>query len=258
MCAKLYPFEFSKNDKFYLTIIIGYNSYIQIKGKELEYKISELVIKTNVPKSTILYYIREGLLPEAKKLKSNVHRYNEEHVELIKYIIYMKEQIGSSNEQIKYALQNKNQSLSSSFQMLEPLMNTLSAIPADAVHYSKEEFIKSFNIDKKLLEKLLKDEIIMPLSDDDFTEKESSIIKLVTHFQEVGADYELLKSYVKHAKALSQLEHQMQLKLCTKRSDENFSTLWKIMFETLFNAKEYISKRHTYKTLVNVLKSEII
>lgn len=58
----------------------------------MEYKISELVSKTNVPKSTILYYIREGLLPEAKKIKSNVHRYNDEHVELIKYILYMKEE----------------------------------------------------------------------------------------------------------------------------------------------------------------------
>jgi len=56
----------------------------------LDYKISELVKKTNVPKSTILYYIREGLLPEAKKLKSNVHRYNDEHIELINYILYMK------------------------------------------------------------------------------------------------------------------------------------------------------------------------
>mgnify|MGYP000043967683 CR=1 FL=1 len=57
----------------------------------MEYKISELVAKTGVPKSTILYYIREGLLPEAKKIKSNVHRYSDEHIELIHYIKYMKE-----------------------------------------------------------------------------------------------------------------------------------------------------------------------
>ncbi len=223
----------------------------------MEYKISELVVKTNVPKSTILYYIREGLLPEAKKLKSNVHRYNDEHVELLKYIIYMKEQIGSSNEQIRYALQNKNQSLSSSFQMIEPLMNTLCAIPVDAMHYTKKEFIKTFNIEKKLLEKLLKDEIVIPLDSDDFTEKEASIIKLVTHFKKIGIDYTILKSYVTHAKALSKLEHQMQIQLCDQKSDENFSTLWKVMFETLFNAKEYILKRHTYKTLFNALKNEI-
>ena len=33
----------------------------------MEYKISELVAKSDTPKSTILYYIKEGLLPQAKK-----------------------------------------------------------------------------------------------------------------------------------------------------------------------------------------------
>ncbi len=223
----------------------------------MDYKISELVKKTNVPKSTILYYIREGLLPEAKKLKSNVHRYNDEHIELINYILYMKEQIGSSNEQIRYALQNKNQSLSSSFKMLEPLMNTLSAVPSNAAHYTKETFIKTYSIDKALVEQLLEDKILLPLDSDDFTEKEASIVKLVMHFQAVGVDYEILKAYVEHARALSKLEHQMQLQLCSSRSNENFPTLWKIMFETLFNAKEYIFNRHTYQVLRNAVKDEI-
>lgn len=224
----------------------------------MEYKISELVAQTHVPKSTILYYIREGLLPEAKKLKSNVHRYNDEHIELIKYIKYMKEEIGSTNEQIKAALRNKNQSLSSSFSMIEPLMNTLSSIPVDAVHYTKEQFAKAYDIDTELLDKLLDDGILVPLSENDFTEKEATIIKLVASFNTVGVDYAIIKAYVQHAKALSELECQMQAQLCGVRDDQNFSALWKIMFETLFNAKEYLFKRYTYKVLLKSLKDEII
>lgn len=228
------------------------------KENTLEYKISELVAITNVPKSTILYYIREGLLPEAIKLKSNVHRYTDEHIELIKYIKYMQDEIGSSNEQIKFALQNKNQSLSSSFAMLEPLMNTLSSIPKDAVHYTKDEFIKHYEIDAKFLDELLNDGILVPLSENDFTDKEASLVRLVDSFKEVGVDYEILKEYVKHARALSELDSQMQKQLCSVRNDENFSTLWKIMFETLFNAKEYIFNRYTYKVLFNTLKNEVL
>jgi DNA-binding transcriptional MerR regulator len=70
----------------------------------MDYKMSELVAKTNVPKSTILYYIKEGLLPEAKKIKANVHRYSQEHIELIKYIKYMQETMGSSIDEIKMIL----------------------------------------------------------------------------------------------------------------------------------------------------------
>ena len=223
----------------------------------MEYKISELVVKTNVPKSTILYYIREGLLPEAKKIKSNVHRYSDENIELIHYIKYMKEEIGSTNEQIRFALQNQNQSLSTSATMLQPLMNTLSAIPSDTRHFTKIEFIEYYDVDTTLLEELLEDGILLPLHEDDYTEREASMIKLVRYFKEVGVDYDILKAYVHHAKVLSKLEYQMQTQLCDVRSDKNFSMLWKIMFESLFNAKNYLFNRNTYQVLLNAVKSEI-
>ena len=223
----------------------------------MEYKISELVAKTDVPKSTFLYYIREGLLPEAKKIKSNVHRYSDEHIELIHYIKYMKEEIGSTNEQIKYALQNQNKSLSSSATMLQPLMNTLSAVPSDTNHFTKKEFIEHFDVDTALLEELLNDGILLPLHQDDYTDREASIIKLVIYFKEVSVDYNILKAYVHHAKALSDLEFQMQTQLCSVRNEENFSSLWKIMFESLFNAKNYLFNRNTYQVLLNAVKNEV-
>jgi len=224
----------------------------------VEYKISELVAQTKTPKSTILYYIREGLLPEAKKIKSNVHRYNDEHIELIKYIKYMKEEIGSTNEQIKFALQNKNQSLSSSFSMLEPLMHTLSSIPVDSIFYTKKEFIEHFSVEDKLVETLLNDGILLPTHEDSYTEKEASIINLISYFNELGIEYKIIKAYVEHAKALSELEYQMQVQLCSVRTNKNFSSLWKIMFETLFNAKEYLFNRYTYKVLLKALKDEVV
>ncbi len=222
----------------------------------MEYKISELVAATDVPKSTILYYIREGLLPEAKKLKSNVHRYSDKHIQLIKYIKYMKQEMGSSNEQIKTALENKNQSLSSSYSMLAPLMQTLSAIPSGAMHYSKNEFIQHYGFDEPLLNKLLEDGILIPINKE-FTDKEASIMRLIEKFEDLGLEYEIIKEYVHHAQALAELELSIQQRLCSVRTDENFSTLWKIMFETLFNAKKYIFSRQTHKLLFKALEDEL-
>lgn len=223
----------------------------------MEYKISELVAKTDVPKSTILYYIREGLLPEAKKLKSNVHRYSDEHLELIEYIKYMKNEMGSSNEQIRTALKHKDETLSSSAARLAPLMHSLSAIPNNAKHYTKAQFIDFYDINTRLLEQLLEDGILLPLSCDDYTDKEFSIIRLIENFKEVGIDYELIKAYVYHAKELAGLEYQIKDRFCDIRDDENQTTLWKIMFETLFNAKEYIFSRYTYKRFFRGIKDEI-
>lgn len=223
----------------------------------MKYKISELVARTNIPKSTILYYIKEGLLPQAQKIKPNVHRYSDEHIELIKYIKYMQHQMNSSNEEIKTILQNKNSSLSSSFSMITPLMQTLSKVPKDTKHYTKEEFVKAYDVDIKLLNRLLADDILMPLNNDDFTDKEGSIINLIKNFKSVGVEYAIIKDYALCAKNIAKIEVDMQKKLCNVRSDENFSTLWNIMFETLLNTKEYIFNRHTHKALHNALKDEI-
>lgn len=46
-------------------------------------KIGELVKKTGVPKETIHYYIREGLLRKPRKAGSNIAEYSEGHVERI-------------------------------------------------------------------------------------------------------------------------------------------------------------------------------
>ncbi|KYJ87478.1 MerR family transcriptional regulator [Sulfurovum riftiae] len=223
----------------------------------MEYKISELVKKTGVPKSTILYYIREGLLPQAHKLKPNVHRYSDEHLELIRYISYMKENFNTGNEQLKGILQNRNQSFSSSSSMITPLMNTLSGISPDETHYTKEAFMRTFDVEAELLETLIEDGILIPLGENDFTEKEASIVNLVKHFMETGIEYDILKQYVFHAKSLSMLEHKMQTQLCAVRNDENFSTLWKIVFETLFTAKEYIFNRETYRAFFASLQNEL-
>ena len=223
----------------------------------MDYKMSDLVTKTNVPKSTILYYIKEGLLPEAKKIKANVHKYSDEHIELIKYIKYMQEKMGSSIDEIKLVLKTKNDSFSSSYSMLAPLMNTLSGESTTLQHYTRFEFIEYFDIDESLLEQLLNDNILIPLDENDFTQKEASIVNLVESFIEVGVDYTVLKEYVKHAKIISELEQKMQKDLCSVKSEDNFSTLWKIMFETLFSTKEYIFNRSTHRVLHQSLRDEL-
>ncbi len=223
----------------------------------MAYKISELTALTGVPKSTILYYIKEGMLPEAEKLKPNVHRYGDEHVELLKYIRYMKEEIGSSNEQIKDALRHANRSLSSSLSMVEPMMNTLSHIPSDAKHYTLSAFVETFGLDTQRVQRLIDAGILLPTAPDDFTRKDAAIVKLAEMFEDVGVSYDILEAYAKHARALAALERQMQQSLCDVRTDETFSTLWKIMFETLFTAKPYLFDRTTYHAFVTALSEEV-
>lgn len=92
---------------------------------------------------------------------------------------------------------------------------------------------------------------------DDFTRADAAIVRLAEMFERVGVPPGILKIYTEHARALAVLERKMQQSLCDVRTDENFSTLWKIMFETLFTAKPYIFDRTTYQTFMNALKEEL-
>jgi DNA-binding transcriptional MerR regulator len=49
-------------------------------------KIKELVQRTQIPKETIHYYIREGLLPKPRKRCKNMADYDESYIEKIRRI----------------------------------------------------------------------------------------------------------------------------------------------------------------------------
>ena len=64
-------------------------------------KMKDLIALTNETKSTILYYIKEGLLPTPKKPKPNVHLYHENSVQIIKFIKYLQHNYSYSISDIK-------------------------------------------------------------------------------------------------------------------------------------------------------------
>ena len=52
----------------------------------MSYKMSELCELSQTPKSTILFYVKEGLLPEPVKVKDNVHQYGEDTLLMLNFI----------------------------------------------------------------------------------------------------------------------------------------------------------------------------
>jgi DNA-binding transcriptional MerR regulator len=64
-------------------------------------KMSTLVEKSGVSKSTILFYVKEGLLPSPKKPKPNLHLYHDSSIAIIRFIKYFQEHLGYSIVEIK-------------------------------------------------------------------------------------------------------------------------------------------------------------
>ncbi len=79
----------------------------------MKLKMHDLVTQSGVSKSTILYYIKEGLLPEPEKPKPNVHLYDPKTVKMLAFIKYFQENMGYSIAQIREILKDNNIDFSS-------------------------------------------------------------------------------------------------------------------------------------------------
>ena len=71
-------------------------------------KMNELAAATGVPKSTILYYIGQGLLPQPRKTSPNMAYYEPACVERIKLIQQMQQRHRLTLSEIKQRLEDEN------------------------------------------------------------------------------------------------------------------------------------------------------
>ena len=71
-------------------------------------KMNELAAATGVPKSTILFYLGQGLLPQPRKTSPNMAYYEPSSVERIRLIQQMQERHRLSLSEIKQCLDDEN------------------------------------------------------------------------------------------------------------------------------------------------------
>ncbi len=114
-------------------------------------KMATLVQKSGLSKSTILYYIKEGLLPEPQKPKPNLHLYDEKSLSILEFIKYLQEHLHYSISEIKTILEDQRIDFENDSQIV---INYLSALSGE----EKEEQIsqirdqaKEYGIDPALI-----------------------------------------------------------------------------------------------------------
>lgn len=223
----------------------------------MQYTMAQLVKQTDIPKSTILYYIKEGLLPQAQKIKPNVHKYNQEHINLLKYIKYMQNDLNCSISQIKEIMQNENHKLTNSKSMLIPLVDAYMGINEDNTTYSKEQILEMSSISESELDSLEKEGILVLIKDGVYTKKELSIINLVQEYKKLNVDCTILKEYASAAKEIIAIEKKLHNILCEKCENSNNKEIWHLIFETFFTSKQYILNQHSYQAFIEKFKEEL-
>ena len=207
----------------------------------MSYKMKDLTALTGESKSTILFYLKEGLLPEPKKPKPNVHLYDESCVNIIKFIKYLQKKFSYSIADIKKIFQNNRFDFDNSF---ESLIQSIELIGTNGDKvYSKEEFLKAANISEDELNSYISKGYI---KNTDFTDKELEIIDILKRAKEQNLDFKLIDSYVKTAKELAILENEVGSKLLADDT-KSHNSRYELLFDLILNLKPYIFNSYTIK-----------
>lgn len=212
----------------------------------MEYlKMSELVEKTGVQKSTILFYLKEGLLPEPQRPKPNVYRYHPKTVEVINYIKYMQQSLGSPIADIKECFSMHN--LTEDSTLLLTLMEQLSGAKHNAPTYNRAQFLEKTGLDETALAQMEAKEILVPVKPDLYNDRDVEVAvlhKKMLTFDESDR-YEL--AVVKAAKALAELEFAESERIFAATPQEQHGELHRLLIELVLTAKPYLFQRHTMR-----------
>jgi len=204
-------------------------------------KMKDLIERTGESKSTILYYLKEGLLPQPQKPKPNVHLYDESCVQRIRLIKYLQEQFGYSIAQIKEILKDNDFDFDGSF---EALVAALSLLGESGPRYDRQSFLELAGIDDGQLRSWEEAGYIVPLGDR-YTKKDLEAVELLKRARQMGLESGLLEAYVRCAKELARLENDAGAALLERGATSN--ERYALLFDLILRYKPYIFNRHTIK-----------
>ncbi len=219
----------------------------------MAFKMKELIAQSGESKSTILYYVKEGLLPKPSKPKPNVYLYDENCVKILRFIKYLQQNFNYSISDIKSIFKNNKFNFDGSF---EAIINSLEIISGgkNIQWYDKKSFLELTKIDETILADYIKEGYIFEHTNG-FSHKEVEIVTILQKAEKFGLDFSLLQLYVKSAKTLAEKENEVGSKLLEDESsthDERYA----LLFELILILKPYIFNIHTVQTHHDNIKKD--
>lgn len=164
-------------------------------------KMNALSKLTNTPKSTILYYIKEGLLPEPLKDKPNFHLYDESNIQLIEFIKYLQANFNATISQIKMVFAQPDFDLNNPYKSLMGSLDILNDTEGERLLMS--EICSEFGITEVELNEFVEMGLINPIHGD-FSVKDRDMLAILSRCN--AQEFQLLESYAEVAKNLARQE----------------------------------------------------
>ena len=171
-------------------------------------RMKELVKETGVPKSTILHYLNQGLLPEPQKTSPNMAYYDPSCVGRIQYIQHLQSRHRLSLSEIKQVLVKKGQNLD--FSIFNELDTIIFGQIQDARLLNASDFCATTGLSRQQLKNLLEAKLLLPLQEDRFDPQDIGMGKMYAAVSALGLGSEDMTEYVALCEKI--VDHEMAVR----------------------------------------------
>ena len=115
-------------------------------------KMADLVQKSGVNKSTILYYVKEGLLPTPQKPKPNVHIYDQNSIAILAFIKSLQENMNYSIDEIKSIIKDNKIDFGNNSGIVITYLSAISGKAQQEKVKDIKKLASLYDIDEELLQ----------------------------------------------------------------------------------------------------------
>ncbi len=157
-------------------------------------RMNELVETSGVPKSTILHYLNQGLLPEPQKTSPNMAYYDPSCIERIQYIQHLQRRHRLSLSEIKQMMDRKGQPLD--FSIFSELDTIIFGRVQNGQLLNASEFCAATGLSRKQLRNLLEAKLLLPLEEDRFDPQDIGMGKMYAAVSAFGLNSTDMADYV--------------------------------------------------------------
>ncbi|HIP28177.1 MAG TPA: MerR family transcriptional regulator [Sulfurovum sp.] len=214
----------------------------------MQLKMKDLMLQTGESKSTILYYIKEGLLPEPSKPKPNVHLYDISCVQILKLIKYLQHNFSYSIAEIQSIFKDNSFDFDGSFEVMVRSLEVISG-GRENVWHKKSDFLKLVAMDDKTLKSYQAKGYLFERAKG-FSSKEVEIAEILNRAKRLGLDFALLDAYVDDAEVLAAKENKIGSSLL-ESGEKTHNERYELLFDLILKLKPYIFNMHTVKVHQN-------
>lgn len=203
-------------------------------------RMKELSAATGIPKSAILHYLAQGLLPEPVRTGRNMAYYDPVCIERIEFIKAIQEKYAFPLSKIRMLLSHREQGVD-----VIPLIELGAAIfgESDSQSLNETEFCLATGFNPAMVRKLIKCGLLIPLEKGKFNQQDVAICGQYSRCFALGADTEDFVFYVKAAKTIVDMEMRLRHKLTAHLPKDQDAQLSKKMVEMARFSRSYMIDR---------------